>query len=99
MEQQMAEDVRKKAFLERVGAEIRGWREAAEVSQQAVGEVFGWGRDAMSKVELGKNNLTLHDYCVVVDFLRDVIPPDHPSLALADSLLGRRPRRRNPSAK
>jgi transcriptional regulator with XRE-family HTH domain len=63
------------------------------LSQQSVADLFDWNRDAMSKVETGKNNLTLHQYLTLVRFLQEAVPLDHPALALADQLSHRRVRR------
>lgn len=71
---------------ERAGAEIRKWREELGLSQDSIAKLFGWNRDAMSKIETGKNNLSLHDYLTIVMFLREAAPPDHPALALANQL-------------
>jgi transcriptional regulator with XRE-family HTH domain len=66
--------------------EIRTWRENLRLSQQDVADVFGWKRDAVSKIETGKNNLYLDEYLVLVKFLAAGIPTDHPALALAERL-------------
>lgn len=77
----------------RAGAEIRVWREALDMPQQSVANLFGWKRDAVSKIETGKNEISLHDYIMVVRFLQAAVPEDHPALALADQLMKRRFRR------
>lgn len=69
-------------FLELVGSELRGMRKKAGVPLQVVCDVFGWGRDAMSKIELGRRAISLHDYVRLMAFYREV-DPDHPGVALA----------------
>lgn len=76
-------------FNARLGADLRAARERAGLSQAAVAEVFGWQRDAISKIECGKNSLTVLEYLTLVDFLRAFYPPDAPAVALADVLLPR----------
>jgi transcriptional regulator with XRE-family HTH domain len=71
---------------DRVGAEIKTWRKALGWSQQDVGDLFGWNRDAVSKVETGKNNISLHDYLVIVRSLAEGIPRRHPAVALMTRL-------------
>jgi transcriptional regulator with XRE-family HTH domain len=73
-------------FLTRVGNDLRTLREAGGLSQQAVADLFGWQRDAISKVERGERNLTVYDYLRLLRFFRDVAP-DHPALALAERYL------------
>jgi transcriptional regulator with XRE-family HTH domain len=70
------------AILRRVGAQIRTARVSTEASQQELGDLFGWGRDAISKLELGTLNVSLFDYLLLVDYLGEHMPPDHPALAL-----------------
>lgn len=89
----MTDKERRAATDSVIGEQIRAWREAAGLSQDEVAQyVFGWGRDAMSKIESGKNSLFLHDYMLMCHFFREVIPEGHPGVALADSLLPRRGR-------
>ena len=42
-----------------VGDNLRAYREARSWSQEALAEVFGWGRTYMGKLERGRCNLTL----------------------------------------
>lgn len=79
------------ALLTRIGQEIRTAREAADLPQQAVADLFQWKRDAISKLERGLLNISLVDYLRLVDFLREFLP-DHPAVPLAEHIL--RPRRR-----
>jgi transcriptional regulator with XRE-family HTH domain len=72
-------------FRRRVGTELRMLREASRLSQQAVAEVFGWTRDAMSKVERGVYPLGMYEYLRLIAFYRD-LEPDHPAVALANRL-------------
>jgi transcriptional regulator with XRE-family HTH domain len=75
-----------------VGEQLREWREAAGLSQEAVAEqIFGWGRDAMSKIESAKNSVYLHDYLLLCQFFREQAPYGHPGVLLADLLLPRSP--------
>lgn len=87
----LADDAKRDAFLARMGAEIRSLREASEMPQQAVADLFGWQRDAISKIENGRTNLSLYDYLRLMIFLRDT-QPDHPAVTLADHLIPRRRR-------
>jgi transcriptional regulator with XRE-family HTH domain len=64
------------------GAELRAAREAAELSQQAISDLFGWNRDATSKLEAGSLNISLKDYLTLCQFMREFMDPDHPALAL-----------------
>ena len=76
--------------MARIGAEVRAAREQAELSQAAVADMFGWERDAISKIERGVNSLTLYDYLRLMTWLRDELDPAHPALALAERLLNPR---------
>ena len=76
-------------FDARLGAELRAARERAGLSQAAVAEVFGWQRDAISKIERGKNGLTVLEYLTLVHRLRDHFPEAHPAVPLADAMLPR----------
>jgi hypothetical protein len=67
----------------RIRKDVRAIREAAGLSQEAIGDLFGWQKAAVSKVEKGYYRIRLSDYLRIVDFCRDAIP-DHPALALAD---------------
>lgn len=78
-----------KRFLDRLGEEIREYRDAAGLSGQVVADFMDWSRDAIAKIENGHNNMTVYDYLRLVDFLREVIPEDHPALALRDRLIPR----------
>lgn len=84
------DDPRRLAFLRVVGADIRTLREAAEMPQQQIADMFGWQRDAVSKIETGKNNLSLYDYLQIVRWLGEM-EPNHPALALAARYLPARP--------
>jgi transcriptional regulator with XRE-family HTH domain len=67
---------------EAIGTDLRRLREESGVAQQAVADVFGWNRDAVSKIERGVTRLSLIDYLRTMDFLREV-DPDHPGVVLA----------------
>ena len=69
-------------FLRLVGAELRSLRLKADLSLESVAEVFGWNRDAISKIERGQRNMLLSDYLTLMLFYRD-LAPGHPALALA----------------
>ena len=77
---------RRQAALERMGKDIRGLREAAELSQQEIADLFGWTRDSISKVERGITDLALVDYLVIMSFVREIgaVSPGHPAMALVD---------------
>ena len=66
--------------------DIRAMREAAGVSQYAIAELFGWERDAVSKLEVGRVRVKLDDYIRIAKFCRDAIP-GHPAVALAERYL------------
>jgi len=71
------------------------WRNSVEpkISGEAIGEAIDVQRDAISKVETGKNKMYLDDYIMVVRYFTNVptykaiavsvIPTDHPALALS----------------
>jgi transcriptional regulator with XRE-family HTH domain len=42
-----------------VGDNLRAYRDARGLSQEALAEVFGWGRAYMGELERGECNLTL----------------------------------------
>jgi transcriptional regulator with XRE-family HTH domain len=42
-----------------VGENLRAYRKARALSQEAFAEVFGWGRTYMGQLERGECNLTL----------------------------------------
>ena len=42
-----------------VGENLRAYRKARGLSQEAFADVFGWGRTYMGELERGKCNLTL----------------------------------------
>lgn len=73
--------------------EIRSWRESAypKVSLEQLGEVVDMNRDAVSKIETGKNHVYLDDYIEFVkSFPTRVIPEDHPARALVKLYARRR---------
>lgn len=77
---------------ELIGADIRRIREGAGRSQQSIAELFNWGRDAISKLETGKNDVYLYDYLKMVNSFRETVP-DHPALFLYDYLFPKRKHR------
>lgn len=84
MEQQKA--ARRALFAKRVGQELRQLREASGLSQAFLADLFGWTRDAMSKIERGDRPIGMFEYLVVMNFYRD-LDPTHPAVALAKRLL------------
>lgn len=82
----MPNDPRKKRqlMLSRIGEQLRMARESEGFTQQEIGDLFGWGRDAISKLESGTLNISLADYLILVHFLRDHLPARHPGVALHD---------------
>jgi DNA-binding XRE family transcriptional regulator len=80
-------------MLINLGKELREIRHKAGLSQEQAAEGLGYGRDSMSKYELGLRKVSLYDYLVLMDFFRDVVP-DHPGVALARRMLGRKTPRR-----
>lgn len=79
-------------FYKAVGKELRAFREQADIPQEAVGDLVGHQRAAISKIEGGDRRLCLYDYLLIMDFLRDAVPEDHPALELIERFMGR-PRR------
>lgn len=79
------------ALHEAIRNDLREMRQAAGLSQAAVGEIFGWNRDAVSKIERGTNQIYLDDYIMLSRFLM-AANPGHPSHALVEHLLPRRRR-------
>ena len=66
-----------------VGREIRDARLRAGMSQESLGSFFGWGKDAISKIERGvTKGLSLADYLRIVDILATHMPLGHPAVAL-----------------
>lgn len=92
----MSRSSKHQAVLNAVGSLIRDARTSAGISQQAVADLFDWQRDALSKLERGNTDISLYSFLIICDFLREFLPPDHPALALYESLTpGRQiPRRR-----
>jgi DNA-binding XRE family transcriptional regulator len=82
----MSNDPRKKRayMLQRLGEQLRAARESEGFTQQEVADLFGWGRDAISKLESGTLNVSLADYLLLVHFLRDHLPPGYPAVVLHD---------------
>jgi DNA-binding XRE family transcriptional regulator len=72
--------------LRRAGQGIREMRETAGLAQQDIADIFGWSRDAISKIERGVNTISLFQYLKIIDCLREV-DRAHPALPLA-RLLG-----------
>src|SRR4051794_29411344 len=79
----------------RIREDLRAIREAARLSQEAIGEIFGWEKAAVSKIELGYNKVKLADFLRIVDFCREAIP-NHPAVVLADYYAPRRRGDRSP---
>ncbi len=71
-----------KSLLETMGADLRALRVRADVSQEDTGEMLGWNKDAISKIERGINNTSLYDYLRLMMYFRDV-EPKHPAVTLA----------------
>jgi transcriptional regulator with XRE-family HTH domain len=78
---------RRKLFAKRVGAELRLMREAGGVSLAFVAEIFGWKKDALSKIERGERQISTFDYLTLLRWYGDLAEPNHPALALAGRLL------------
>lgn len=77
---------RRAIFSRRLGQELRQLREASGASQALVSDLFGWTRDAISKIERGKTRLGMFEYLTLMQFYRDM-EPGHPAVALAKRLL------------
>src|SRR5690242_7911017 len=86
--QQAQSDALRAIFKQKLGAELRQLREASGLTLQTVSDLFGWGRDAMSKVERGLINISLYDYLQLMHFYRD-LDLDHPGVKLAARMLPR----------
>jgi transcriptional regulator with XRE-family HTH domain len=67
-------------LLNQIGADIRQAREAAGLPQQAIANLFGWTRDAISKMERGINDTEVYDVVIIMDYLREYSEshPIHP---------------------
>jgi predicted XRE-type DNA-binding protein len=65
---------RQATLRRRIGEQLRTAREASDVTQAQIDDLFGWRRDMMSKVEAGKVNLSTADYLIIVDHLREHMP-------------------------
>jgi transcriptional regulator with XRE-family HTH domain len=79
---------RRRAFNQVVGEELRAARREAGITQADVAEIFGWTRDAISKIEAGVTSLSVLVYVTLVHFLRDFLPA-HPAVPLARHMLRR----------
>jgi len=77
---------RRDLFYAQVGRELRRFREAAGLSQGAIGEALGHTRDWTSKVERGDIPIDLFSYTRLMAFHQE-LAPDHPAVALAGRLL------------
>jgi len=66
-----------------IGREIRDARLRANMTQESLGSFFGWGKDAISKIERGvTKGLAATDYLRMVDILAAHFPLGHPAVAL-----------------
>ncbi|WP_419900618.1 helix-turn-helix domain-containing protein [Roseomonas sp. USHLN139] len=79
-----------KLFLQKAGQDLREMREGAGMTQQEVADIFNWNRDAVSKIESGSINISLHHYLQIIQQFKELYP-DHPALPLYDYLT--KPRR------
>ena len=79
-------DARRALFYRRIGQNIRQLREDAGWTQEQLADLFGWNRDAISKIESGKRPVALYEYLQLLWFLRDV-DLNHPGVSLARLLL------------
>lgn len=80
--------------LEVLGAEIREARLAANMTQESLADVLGWGKDAVSKLERGLLDIKLRDYLTLVSTLALFLPRDHPGRALVEHVRFRSLQRR-----
>lgn len=87
------QQAQRELLYQRAGQEIRTMRLAAGASQEMVADLFGWTRDALSKIERGIRPISLFEYLNVMWFLRSS-KPDHPAVALAGLLLYPKPAER-----
>lgn len=67
----------------RIRLDLRRVRETAGYTQEGIAELFGWNRDAVSKLENGSRRIRMADFLQVVDFCREAIP-GHPAVALIE---------------
>lgn len=93
MSRQIGATAANEDFLKLVGAELRSIRLEADLPLAEVGDLFGWGRDALSKIELGLRGISLHDYLKLMHFYREIVP-NHPAVALAAYFRPTRSKRR-----
>lgn len=75
-----------------VGRDILTWRAEAGASQDVIARRFGWNRDAISKIETGKNAVSMYHYLNIAQLLRDDIAEDHPVRALLDHMRSENPK-------
>jgi transcriptional regulator with XRE-family HTH domain len=92
MTKQTKQELANRAVFRRdIGLELRRLRESYNLSQAMVGEVLGYNRDAVSKLERGTFPIDLFDYLRLMHFYRDRAP-NHPAVALAARMLPNVPR-------
>jgi transcriptional regulator with XRE-family HTH domain len=82
IKEDVQEAARRRLFQERMGRELRTLREAGGVSQAAVADLFGWQRNAISKLEAGRTTTNIYNYLRLINFLAHDTEPDHPARAL-----------------
>ena len=88
MATESVQDRAKRLLLQqRLGRDIRLLRESAGLSQQSIADLFGWGRDAISKLESGSIATTVYNYLALMQFLASDVEPDHPAVILARRLM------------
>ena len=80
------EEAQLRIVLKSIGADIRQHREAAGMSLTDLGNLIGWGKDSLSKMERGFFRLSVADYMRIMRVLRDT-DPMHPGVLLGDRLL------------
>lgn len=71
-----------RTYREAIGADLRRLRKRAGMSQQEVADQFGWGRDAISKIERGESDTTVEKYLRILKCLGPA-DPAHPGVVLA----------------
>lgn len=82
-----AEDPRQAAFYAKIGAEIRRLRtEFSDDTVESLGDMLGWEKARMSKVELGQQRIGLWEYLEIIYYFRDFLPKDYPGIALREHI-------------
>ena len=90
--------IKQDQFLEIIGTELRAARElhpSERVSAEEASSGMGWGRSALSKIEIGdmmpdgvrrRTNISLYAYLSLVERLARNMPSNHPAIAFLEHI-------------